>query len=251
MHQLHRAALLCVMTASVALPARADEKEAKATIDKAIKAMGGEEKLSGVKAFSAKGKGTVNLDGADIDFTFELTAQGIDKYRSAYEGEVGGDKFDGATVLDGDKGWKKQEQEVKKLGVEELAIEKRNAYLDIVPILILPLKGKGFKLDSASDEKIVDKAVAVVRATGPEGKDFTLYFDKESGLLVKMSGVVADDQGQEDVQDTTFEDYKEFGGIKVATRSRIKRGGKRFIEVEGIEFKALGEVEAGTFAEPK
>jgi hypothetical protein len=251
MHRFYRATLLCVMTASLAIPARADETEAKAVIDKAIKAMGGEEKLSGVKAFSAKGKGTIALEGTDIEFTFEMIAQGVDKYRSTYEGEVGGDKFDGATVLDGDKGWKKQEQEVKKLDGEELAIEKRNAYLDIVPILIVPLKGKGFKIDSASDEKVGDKAVAVVRVTGPEGKDFTLFFDKESGLPVKMSGVVPDDEGREDVQDTTFEDYKEFEGIKVATRSMIRRGGKRFIEVEGMEFKTLGEVAPGTFAEPK
>ena len=50
----------------------------------------------------------------------------------------------------------------------------------------MPLKGKGFKVDSSGDEKVGEKAVAVVRVTGPEGKEFTLYFDKESGLPVKM-----------------------------------------------------------------
>ena len=243
--------LLVALTASVAVPAHADEKEAKATIDRGIKAMGGEEKLSAVKAFSAKGSGKISLGGNDLDFTFEMTSQGIAKYRSAYEVEVGGKKFDGGTVLDGDKGWKKQEEEVKKLDGDSLAVEKRNAYLDIVTTLIVPLKGNGFKVDSAVDEKIGEKAVAVVRVTGPEGKDFTLYFDKEGSLLVRMSAVVADDEGQEDVQETTFEDYKDFGGIKVATTSRVRRGGKRYIEVEGIEFKAIAEVEPGTFAEPK
>jgi hypothetical protein len=239
------------MAAGLGDPARADEQEAKSVVDRAIKAMGGEEKLSGVKAFSAKGKGTITIDGTDIDFTFEMTAQGIEKYRSSYEGEVGGNKFDGATVLDGDKGWKKAEQEVKKLTGENLATEKRNAYLDIVPILLVPLKGKGFKVDSAAEEKVGDKPASVVRVTGPEGKDFTLYFDKESGLPVKMVGEVADDEGQVEIHETTFEDYKEFEGIKVATRSSIKRAGKRFIEVERMEFKTLAEVEPSTFAEPK
>ena len=251
MRRFHRSVLLFTMTVSVALPARADEAEAKATIDKAIKAMGGEEKLSAIKAFSAKGKGKVTLDGNDIDFTFEMTAQGIDKYRSTYEIEVEGKTFEGETVLDGDKGWKKQEGEVKKLDGESLAQEKRNAYLDVVPILMVPLKGKGFKVVSMGDEKIGEKPAAVVRVTGPEGKEFTLYFDKESGLPVKMSGVVADEEGKEDTHETTFEDYKESGGIKVATRSRVKRGGKRYIEVDGMEFKALGEVEPGTFDRPK
>jgi hypothetical protein len=251
MYRFTQAALLCVLAAGLGDPARADEQEAKSVVDRAIKAMGGEEKLSGVKAFSAKGKGTIALDGTDIEFTFEMKAQGIEKYRSAYEGEVGGNKFAGMTVLDGDKGWKKVEQEVEKLAGEKLATEKRNAYLDIVPILLVPLKGKGFKLDSAADEKVGDKPAYVVRVTGPEGKDFTLFFDKGNGLPVKMVGEVADDRDEVDLQETTFEDYKEFEGIKVSTRSHIKRGGKRYIEVEVTEFKTLGEAEPGTFAEPK
>jgi negative regulator of sigma E activity len=239
------------MTSSIAIPVRADEKEAKATINKAIKAMGGEEKLTGIKSFSAKGKGQIALEGNDYDFTFEMTTKGIDKYRSSYEVEVDGKKFDGVTVLDGDKGWKKEEGEVKKLDGDALAVEKRNAYLDVVPILIVPLKRNGFKLDSESDAKIGDKAAAVVRVTGPEGKDFTLYFDKESGLPIKMNGLVTDGQGEEAMHETTFEEYKDFDGIKVATRSRIRRADKRYIEVEGMELKVLADVEPETFVEPK
>jgi negative regulator of sigma E activity len=250
MNQIFRVTLLLVLTFSVTVSVRADEKEAKATIDKAIKAIGGEEKINGIKALSVKGKGQITLDGSDYDFTFEMTSKGIDKYRSSYEVEVDGKKFDGVTVLEGDKGWKKEEGAVKKLDGEALTVEKRNAYLDVVPVLIVPLKGKGFKLDSAGDEKVDDKAVAVVRVTGPEGKDFTLYFDKESGLPVKMNSLMADGQGEEAIHETTFEDYKEFAGIKFATRSRIKRADKRYIEIEGMEFNALADVEPETFVEP-
>jgi hypothetical protein len=251
MRRVFQAGLLFIMTTGLVSPSLADEKEAKATIEKAIKAMGGEEKLSGVKAFTAKGKGQITLEGTQNGFTFQMTTQGIDKYRSTYKVEVGGKDFEGGTVLDGDKGWKKEGEEVKKLEGEALVQEKHSVYLDIVPMLIVPLKGKGFKFESAADDKVGDKPVAVVRVTGPEGKDFTIYFDKESGLPLKTSGSVADEQGQEDNHETTFEDYKEFGGIKVATRSKTLRGGKRYIEVEEMEFKALGEVEPGTFAEPK
>ena len=246
-----RAALLCMLAFGVSGPARADEQEAKAVIDRAIKASGGEEKLSGVKAYSVKGKGTVVIDGTDIDFTFETTTQGIDKFRSTYEGEIGGVKFAGATVVDGDRAWKKEQEEVRKLDGEKLANEKRGAYLDIAPTLLVPLKGTGFTLESAPEEKLGEKAAAVVRATGPDGKDFTLYFDRDTGLLAKVSAQVADDEGQVDLQETTFEDYKDFAGIKVATRSHIKRSGKRFVDIEVAEFKALDEVEPGTFAEPK
>src|SRR5258708_3367703 len=108
-------ALVCILVAAMGHPARSDEKEAKTVIDKAIKAMGGEENLSRIKAFSAKGKGTVFFDGKEIPFTFELKAQGIGQYRSAYEGEFDGNKFEGLTVLDGEKGWEKLGEETKKL----------------------------------------------------------------------------------------------------------------------------------------
>src|SRR5690349_10045994 len=110
--------------------AKADESAARAILDKAIKAMGGEEKLSGIKAVIVKGKGTIVLDGDDVPFTFQTTARGIEQYRTTYEGMAGGEKFTGATVIDGDKGWRKHNDEVEKLEGQELADEKRNAYLD-------------------------------------------------------------------------------------------------------------------------
>src|SRR5262249_36483192 len=152
--------------------ARADERAAKAILDKAIKASGGEEKLSKIKAFTVKGKGTIVFDGNDIDFTFETTARGIEQYRSTYEGEAGGEKFSGATVIDGGKGWRKHNDDVEKLEGESLDHEKRNAYLEVGPILLTLLNGKGFKLNSADEEK----DSTGIRATGPDGKEFTIRF---------------------------------------------------------------------------
>ena len=113
--------------------ARADEQGARAILDKAIKASGGEERLSRIKAFTVKGKGTVVVEGNDIPFSFQTTARGIEQYRSTYEGEFGGEKFAGATVIDGGKGWRKFGDDIRKLEGESLADEKRNAYLDVVP----------------------------------------------------------------------------------------------------------------------
>jgi hypothetical protein len=227
--------------------AKADEQAAKAVLDKAIKAMGGEERLAKIKAFAIKGKGTIIIDGDDVSFTFQSTARGIDQYRSTYEGTAGGEKFTGAVVIDGDKGWRKHDDEVEQLAGKELDDEKRNAYLDVVPVLLTLLKGKAFKLDSAEE----DKTTTGIRAKGPDGKEFTIRFDKESGLPARLSGEVVDEEGDEYIEEMTFEDYREFGGIKVATKSSIKKDGERFIEVEGMEFKTIDDVDPGTFAEPK
>src|SRR5262249_1448200 len=162
----------------------------------------------------------------------------IEQYRSTYEGTAGGEKFAGAVVIDGDKGWRKHDDNVEKLEGEELDHEKRNAYLDVVPTLPTLLKGKRFKLDSAGE----DKPTTGIRATGPDGKEFTIRFDKGSGLPTRLSGMVVDEQGEEFTQETTLEDYREFDGIKVATKSSIKKDGERFIELEEMEFKILDQV---------
>ena len=58
-------------------------------------------------------------------------------------------------------------------------------------------------------------------------------------------------RGDEYTQETTYSDYKDFGGIKKATKIAIKRDGEEFVEQEITEFKVLDKVPAGTFDEPK
>jgi len=82
-------------------------------------------------------------------------------------------------------------------------------------------------------------------------KDFTLYFDKESGVPVKQVAKVVGFQGQEYTAETTFADYKDFDGIKKATKVEIKRDGEKFQVMEVTEFKVLDKVDPETFAEPK
>jgi hypothetical protein len=49
---------------------------------------------------------------------------------------------------------------------------------------------------------------------------------------------------------TTFKDYKDFDGIKKATKVESKRDGEDFLKSEVTEFKVLDKVEPATFSEP-
>jgi hypothetical protein len=88
-------------------------------------------------------------------------------------------------------------------------------------------------------------------STGPDGKDFSIRLDKDSGPPISLKGNVVDAEGREFTQETTFEEYREFHGIKVATKLSIKKDGQRYIEVDGMELEVLDKVESDTFAEPK
>ena len=93
------------------------------------------------------------------------------------------------------------------------------------------------------------KALAGVKVTPPDGKEFKLYFDKESGLPVRMVAKVAGFMGGEFTQETTFSDYKEVEGIKKAMKIVSKRDGEPFTEQQITEFKVLDKVDPKTFTD--
>lgn len=235
----------------VVLSSSARAEDPAAILDKGIKALGGEEKLSKIKAASWKAKGTITFGGSDNEFTSVTTVQGLDHQRGEFEGDFGGNKIKGVTVVAGDKGWRGFNDMTMELDKDALANEKRTLYLAFVPMTLVALKGKDFKVAAAAEEKVGDKPAAVLKVTGPDGKDFTLFFDKASGLPVKLVAKVIGFMGEEFTQETTYSDYKEMGGIQKATKVVMKRDGEKFQDQTVTEFKVLDKVDPKTFTEPK
>jgi outer membrane lipoprotein-sorting protein len=247
MRALLGAVLATTLYLVVTSSSKAGDSDAKSILDQAITAVGGAEKLAKIDAFSMKSKGTVIFNGNENDTTIDVTYKGLDHYRR----EFGNDQFHGVIVLDGDKGWRKFGDNSSTIEGDGVANEKRNIYLSVIPITLVALKGNGFKFEAAGEEKVGDKPAVILKVTAPDGKDFTLSFDKESGLPVKQVAKVVGFQGQEATLETTYSDYKDFGGIKKATKIEIKRDGEKFQDLAVTEFKVLDKVESDAFAEPK
>jgi hypothetical protein len=249
---------LTLLVSALASPVRAGgDKDTDAILDKAIKALGGEEKLRALKAVTWKAKGTWTLGKSQGNFASQAgnfasqaTVQGLDHFRQEFDLEFANNKLNLVTVLNGDKGWRKFLGMATELGKDDIADEKRAVYIQMIPVTLLPLKGKEFKLKAAGEEKVNDKPAAGLLVTGPDGMDFTLYFDKKSGLPVKLVAKVTGFEGDFNLE-TTFGGYKEFGGIKKATKVERKRDGEKYMEQEITEFKAVDKVDAKSFAEPK
>jgi hypothetical protein len=244
-------AFFAVMLASgTAITARSDDTDPNAILDKAIKSLGGEEKLKKAEAISWKSKGTITFNGNDNEIKVHATAKGLDHYRQEMDGEFGGEPRKIVVVLDGDKGWRKFGDQPMEMDGDAVANQKRSVYLLVLPVTLVSLKDKAFKLEPAGEEKVGDKPAVGIKVTGPDQKDFTLYFDKESGLPVKLVAKVIGFQNNEFTQETTFKDYKDFDGIKKATKVDSKRDGEDFIKSEITEFKVLDKVDPKTFSEP-
>jgi hypothetical protein len=169
----------------------AEDKAGYAILDKAIKALGGEENLNKIKTATWKAKGKINIGFGDSESSSETTVQGLDHSRSEFAAEFGGMKNYGVSVLADDKGWRKFGDLQGPMDKDELADARRNLYLQVIPMTLVPLKDKSFELELAEEAKVEGKSTIGLKITGPDGKDFLLYFDKENGLPVKQVARVA------------------------------------------------------------
>ena len=229
----------------------ADDNEAKVVVDKAIQAIGGEAKLSMAKVITWKTKGKFRFGDNESSYTSQATAADLDHFRSEFDGEFGGNPVKGVTVLDGDRGWRKFGDNNMQLDSDAVANEKRTVYLQVIPATLVALKGTDFRLEKAPDEKVGGADAAGVKVTAPDGKDFTIFFDKTTNLPVKMMANVRGFGGNEFIQETIFASYKEFDGIKKATKIESKRNGETFLEAEITDFKVSEKAPPETFSEPK
>lgn len=244
-------AALIAFVAAAGIPAQADDKDVNAVLDKAIKAVGSEEKLKKIDAMSWKTKATVTFNGDDNPFSSQATSQGLDHYRNDFEVEFQGNAVKGTVVLNGDKCWRKFGDQTMPVDEDGVANEKHQLAMQVLPIKLVVLKDKAYKLEAAGEQKIGDKPAVGIKVTCPGGKDMTIYFDKESGLPVRTVAKVLGFDGQEFTMETTLSDYKDFDGIKRATKAESKRDGEAFIKSEVSDFKVLDKVDAKTFAEPE
>jgi len=231
---------------------RADDAAVNAILDKAIKALGGEAKLSKLQAYSTKSKGVITFGGNENQLVAEATVAGIDRFRQEFEVEAQGNQFKGVVVLNGDKGWRKRVGDnTIELDADAVANEKRGVYLQVIPGTILPLKTKAFKVETAGEEVVAGKPAVMLKVTGPDGKTFTLTFDKESGLPIRLQAQVIGFQGNEFAQETTYSDFGDFNGIKRAKKIETKRNGEPFGNIGLIEFKVIEKIDPKTFDKPE
>jgi hypothetical protein len=251
MSHVRYAVLALGVVVGFSVPSRADDAaDARALVEKAIKAQGGQEKLAKLTAHTLKFKGTFHGMGQAIPMTGEIATQGNDKVRLDAEVEAGGMKFRVINVLAGDKGWNKIGDAVMELDKDQVAEAQHQAYSGWVSTLT-PLAGKEFTLSTIGEMEIEKRPALGVKVTSKGRRDVDLYFDKESGLLVKFEHRVKDEgSGQEVTEENIASDYKEVQGTKQAMKFVVKRDGKLFVEGEATEYQLLEKLEDSVFAKP-
>jgi hypothetical protein len=222
-----------------------EDKDARAIIEKAIKAAGGQAKLAKLKASTWKEKGTYFGMGEDgFPYTANYAVQWPGQFRVEVEGVF-------TIVLDGDKGWNRTGDTTKELSKDELALNLHNHRAGWITSL-MPLADKEFQLKTIGEAKVGKQVALGVQVSRKGYPDVKLYFAKDTGLLVKseIRTKAAEQEFKEVNQATYHSDYRDVEGAKVPYKHVIKRDDKVYIEAEMTEMKVADKLDAKVFAKP-
>lgn len=241
--------VLVVVLAAGARSSAADN-EVTSILNKAIEAVGGGETLEKAEAIEWKSKGVVVLNGFECEFAARTTIASLDKFRSEFEIRIDddGDPVKTAFVVNGKDAWHVLEGLSVPLDNEALAEAQRGILLQIVPVRLALLRRPEFKLQAVPETEVNERRATGIKVTGPAGKDFTVLFDKETGLPVRTLSRV---RKGDSVEITNLTDYRELGGIRKAARIELQEPeGTLVLKQEIVALKILEKLPADTFATP-
>lgn len=225
--------------------------EARSIINKAIQAQGGEANLAKQKIVRQKGTYRRFTDGKQGTplFSWEQITQLPDRAKNIQKGEIDGQQVSMTIVLKGDQGWMNMDGQVDDLDKQMIVSMKEDLYASEISLL-LPLKQKNFQLSVLAEQKVNGHSAAGVRVVSKGHPDVSLYFDKESALLVKCVRQVPDGSGGQITQEEFFSDYKETDKVKLPRKLITFADGNKIAEGTIEEVQFLQKIEEKEFDKP-
>jgi outer membrane lipoprotein-sorting protein len=246
--------VLGLAVAFVAAGVAAADEKAEAVVKKAIEAHGGADALNKYKAGKFKMKGEFSVMGLDFEFTGNVSYMLPDRYKVEVNADVSGMKLVINQVVKGES--------VKTSGTiggmaipmnsdAEKAEVKMAAVIQEAEQLTPLLDAKKFTIKAGEEETVNDKKASVVIAT-PKAldKELKIYFDKESGLVVKTAhkGLGAGAGGPVEVMEESYHsEYKKINGVQTATKLKVTHDGNKFMTAELSDIEVLEKIDDKEF----
>ncbi|HEV2985182.1 MAG TPA: photosynthetic reaction center cytochrome c subunit family protein [Vicinamibacterales bacterium] len=185
---------------------------AEQILDKYIAAIGGRQRLAGLRSYTAKAT-SLGFGGFGGQGQVEIYAEAPDKRATIIKFREAPGRDDNARTFDGKVGWIRTPLSVLGEYVvsgSELDGARFDAQLGFPGQINQILKNWRV---STSFGPIEDHDVYAVQGDGPRGTFATLYFDKQSGLLVRSLRYGPSPIGRIPTQ-VDYADYRDVNGIK-------------------------------------
>lgn len=214
-------------------------------LERYIKALGGKAAIE--KITTRVSRGTVEIPSEGASGTVELYEKAPNKRSLTI---VVPNLFSTRQVFDGTNQWVQDAGETKVRQIKGADLESYKRGADFYRGL--RLRELYTKLTLKGSEKIQVRDGAretyVIEAAVSQGKPDKLYFDKETGLLLRTDSVEKTEDGNQDTREYTL-DYKEVDGVKVPFTIRyVTAEGPLIIRL--TEVKQNVELNDSVFSKP-
>jgi len=206
-------------------------------LEKYVAAIGGADAMKKVTSRAMKGKVLAGGNETPIDVITKAP-----NMRVSITHNANGDSF---TAFDGTAGWLGTTGRAAR---EMSAAESAAAGLDAEFYLGLRVKELFPQLRRGRPETVAGAECEILNGTAPGRPAVRLYFDKNSGLLLRMVRYADTPMGRNPTQ-IDYADYRDADGVKIPFRWTLSRPNARFT-IQIAEVKSNAAVEDGRFAKP-
>jgi hypothetical protein len=240
---------LAIVLTLVPCSGRAQDVDADhAVLARALQAHGGAAAITKTRQMVRKVTGIMSFLGKELPFTAEETMDLPDRFRAAFELSVAGQKYPLTLVIDGKRGWRATGGMVQDLAPEELQELKEELYVWWLATLV-PLKDKSFALATVPEVQVDGRPAAGLKVVRVGHEDVRLFFDRASGLLVKVERR-GKEMGAVVAKEYLFGGHKNFDGLQLPTKYTNITNGKKIADVSSISYRLMSRFEDGTFSRP-
>lgn len=243
-------ALTLLLTGLIAGMPAADTTNLRAIVNKAIEAHGGAANLKRYQAVKFTENGKLHSGGQVKSMHGEFAYQWPDRAWFSIEFESRGRKHHMLAILNGTRAWMIVNGKNDRIS-ERLLTERRELTHAQWIVSLRALLDSSMTIASAGETRVDGRLAAGVIVTDKEHRPVKLFFDKDSGLLVKSENVTNDLESHQETTDETFyTDYRTIQGLKIAMRTKVLRDGKLFFETVRAHVTFSEKLDDRLFAEP-
>ena len=114
---------------------------------------------------------------------------------------------------------------------------------------IAPLKEKRFTLTTLPEINVNDSPAVGIKAAYPNRPDVTLYFDKKTNLLVRVT-FKGKEAGAAVTKESTFSEYKDFGGLMLPGKQVDLHDRRKVAEWKTTNYESVEKLGKEVFAKP-
>jgi hypothetical protein len=206
--------VLCPAFGLFAAPQGASAPSVDQILDRYVQAVGGKDALEKVTSRAMKG----TLENSDDGTTSpaEVFTKAPNKYLAVVNLGDGGEMLDG---WNGETGWGKDpDSGLHDIGKAEQIAARRDYdfYREARLKELFP------KMALSGKTKVDDRDAYIIEATSPEGATEKMYFDVESGLLVRRDFERVNIDDGIVLYEVDYDDYKDVEGLKLPATVRRK-----------------------------